>query len=62
MVYKDRTEEVKNTKYNYSTKKDLNILFAWLLFYKQNNRPMDYLKCQKQIDKLIKELSELEKK
>jgi hypothetical protein len=39
-------------KKEYKTRKDLDILFAWLLFYRQNNKPMEYKKCQEQIEEL----------
>ena len=40
----------------YKTKKDLQILYAWLLFYRDNQRALDYQKCQKQIDDLQNKL------
>ena len=45
------------TKKEYKTRKDLDILFAWLLFYKDNNRPLEFKKCQKQIDELQDKLN-----
>lgn len=44
-------------KKEYKTRKDLDILFAWLLFYKDNNRPLEFKKCQKQIDELQEKLN-----
>lgn len=37
----------------YSTKKDLEILFSWLIFYRNNKQVKEYQTCQQQIDNLL---------
>lgn len=38
------------------TEKDLENLFSWLIFYRDNKQIKQYQKCQEQIDKLVPQI------
>lgn len=44
---------VTEVKKEYKTEKDLENLFSWLIFYRDNKQIDKYQQCQQQIDKLL---------